>query len=90
MKSNRYIFLTFLLVSLSSHSQDFNQDELDSEFLNSLPDSIKNDVLSEMSAAKEEVMEENYRPSTKLRKSQTLRDFQNIWMKNQKKMRILN
>ncbi len=76
MKSNRYIFLTFLLVSLSSHSQDFNQDELDSEFLNSLPDSIKNDVLSEMSAAKEEVMEENYRPSTKLRKSQTLRDFQ--------------
>lgn len=63
--------------SLLVPSQEFSQDELDKDFLNSLPDSIKNDVISEISAAKDEKMEENYRPSTKLRKSQTLREFQN-------------
>ena len=69
-------------------SQEFSQDELDKDFLNSLPDSIKNDVISEISAAKDEKMEENYRPSTKLRKSQTLREFQNYLDEKAKENKI--
>ncbi|MAU56842.1 MAG: hypothetical protein CML84_01785 [Rhodobiaceae bacterium] len=78
MIKNICIYSVLFFLSSFALAQEFSQDELDKDFLNSLPDSIKNDVISEISAAKEEKLEENYRPSTKLRKSKTIRDFQNF------------
>lgn len=78
-----YIASTFFLVSLKVHSQEIDSfDKLDQDFLDSLPQSVQDDILSEVSKKETSKQSIQKRPTVKLEKYNTVRKWQEFQKSN--------
>ena len=84
LKQIKYIFIT--VFSLCISSQQFDSTEFDKDYLESLPDAIRDDILKESKKAKEEDKESlKSRPSSELLKLDVVRNWEEFQRKKEDK-----
>ncbi len=84
LKQIKYIFIT--VFSLCISSQQFDSTEFDKDYLESLPEAIRDDILKESKKAKEEDKESlKSRPSSELLKLDVVRNWEEFQRKKEDK-----
>ncbi len=83
---NKYIFIFALfLISVSNTitAQNMASNNVDQDYLDSLPEDIRNDVLQEIQKDKESDQTTPKRPSTKISKLDTVKEWEKFKLENQ-------
>ncbi len=76
LNSSLFLFLAIIILIPITYSQ--SSKDLDTNFLNSLPDSVRDDVIKEIDNNNQEDNEFSKRPSTKLSKLDSVKDWEDF------------
>ena len=83
-----FLPLLFIVSSFISSQEAGNLTSVDKDFLDSLPDSVRSDVMAEMDSNKEDKKNLQRRPSTSISKLETVKNWENY--KNNWLIKIFN
>ena len=72
-----FLPLLFIVSSFISSQEAGNLTSVDKDFLDSLPDSVRSDVMAEMDSKKEDKKNLQRRPSTSISKLETVKNWEN-------------